>query len=370
MFDLIAVENYTPYYYNMLLAVVLVTYIHTIAFQLDDPKVVRSMKLAGFILLFFIIFYMGVRPISGYYFGDMGRYARRFEGLQNGQYIESEDDVVFAYFMKFSAMVMQVETFFLLCAFLYVYPLYLVCVRFFKEYWYYGFLMLLLSFTFWSSGTNGMRNGLAATFFLLAISRKHKWSIYAWLLVAVFTHKSLMLPAAAYFLTTKYKNTKQYIYIWFLAIPLSLAVGGLFEQFFLSLGFGQEDRLQGYLTELDEGIAKGKSGFRWDFLLYSSVGVFSGWYFIIKKKFDDPIYTQMVNMYIISNAFWILIIKANFSNRFAYLSWFMLALIIIYPLLKVKFSYRQHRLIGQILVLYFLFTYVLNVLLVKGPNLN
>jgi len=365
MFNLIAVENYSYYYFNILMIVVIISFIHTLVLDLEDQKAVRITKIGGFLLLVFIIVYMGVRPISGRYFGDMGRYARSFESFAKGQNIMKGDDILFAYFTKFCAMIMTVEMFFVICAFLYVYPLYLVSVRFFKKYWFYSFLMLALSFTFWGAGVNGMRNGLAATLFLFAISRKNKYHIYAWFLVSLLIHKSLIIPVAAYFLAANYKNTKMYIRIWILCIPLSLAVGSVFEQFFLSVGFGEEDRLQGYLTEIDEGIANSKTGFRWDFLLYSSIGVFSGWYFIVKKKFNDPIYIQMVNVYITVNAFWVLIIKANFSNRFAYLSWFMLSLIIIYPLLKVKFSNKQHRLIGQIFVLYYFFTYTLNVILAK-----
>ena len=118
-----------------------------------------------------------------------------------------------------------------------------------------------------------------------------------------------------------------------LCIPISLAAGGFWENFFGSLGF-QDDRLS-YLTEgnvNDDDFSS--TGFRWDFLLYSATAVYAGWYFIIKKGFEDKIYFWLFNTYVFANAFWILVIRANFSNRFAYLSWFMMALVIIYPLLK------------------------------------
>lgn len=363
MFDLIPVENYSYFYYNILLVVVVLSFAHSFVFRLDDPKSYNNLKIVGFVLMIIIIIYMGLRPISGRYFGDMGRYARSFDSFERGENVLIGDDILFAYFTKFCAMIMSVGTYFLLCAFLYVFPLYLVSVKFFKKYWYYSFLMLVISFTFWGAGVNGMRNGLATSFFLLAISRKNNLNIYLWFLIAILIHKSVIIPFAAYILTTNYKNTKLYIWIWIIAIPLSLAIGSLFEQFFLAVGFGEEERLQGYLTELDEGVANSKSGFRWDFLLYSATGVFAAYMYILKKKFDDPVYIQMVNIYLIVNTFWILLIRANFSNRFAYLSWFMLAIIIIYPLLKVQFLKAQHRLIGKIIVFYFFFTYILNVIL-------
>jgi tetratricopeptide (TPR) repeat protein len=107
-------------------------------------------------------------------------------------------------------------------------------------------------------------------------------------------------------------------------------------------------------------------GFRWDFLLYSATGVFAGWYFIFVKKIEDKLYIQIYNIYVLVNAFWVLVIRASFSNRFAYLSWFLLGVVIIYPLLKKQIFEKQHVLIGRIIFLYFAFTYVLNVLLVKA----
>jgi len=363
MFELIAVEDYTLFYYNIILVTVVISFFHAFSLPLDDRKTTHTLTVLGYILLVFLVLYMGLRPVSAIYFGDMGRYARSFEGFAVGDEVQLGDDLLFTYITKLTASIMSVTMYFLLLAFLYVYPLYVASKKFFKEYWYYGFLMLVLSFTFWASGTNGMRNGLAASFFVLGLSAKNKLFRYVWFVTAVLLHKSLIIPTVAYFLTLKYTNTKTYMRIWFLAIPLSLIVGGFFESFLLGIGFGEEDRLQGYLTELDEAYENSKAGFRWDFLLYSATGVYAGWYYIFKKKFEDPVYVQMVNIYLIVNAFWILIIRANFSNRFAYLSWFMLAIIIIYPLLKVQFSNTQHRLIGKIIVLYFLFTYLLNVVL-------
>jgi hypothetical protein len=153
---------------------------------------------------------------------------------------------------------------------------------------------------------------------------------------------------------------------WLIAIPLSLALGSFWENFFLNLGILEEDRLIGYLSGEEQYvklIEEENRGFRWDFLLYSGTGVFAGWYFIIKKKFEDVLYNQLFSIYLMANTLWILVIRSNFSNRIAYLSWFMLGVVIIYPLLKNKLVKKQHLLVGQILMVYYLFTYLLNVIL-------
>jgi hypothetical protein len=175
----------------------------------------------------------------------------------------------------------------------------------------------------------------------------------------------MLLPTFAFILVQFYNKPKTYLVFWLLCIPLSLAAGGFWESFFASLGF-QDERLS-YLTDgniNDDEFAY--TGFRWDFLLYSATGVFAGWYYIVKRDFSDPIYFKLFNIYLFANGFWILVIRANFSNRFAYLSWFMLALVIVYPLLKKEILEEdQNRKLGWILLVYFGFTFFMNVVLGK-----
>lgn len=226
--------------------------------------------------------------------------------------------------------------------------------------------MLIISLSFWGYGTNGIRNGIATSFFLLALSSKKNIFTWLWIIFAISFHKSLFIPTLAYIISFFYKNTKTYLKVWFIAIPLSLVLGSIIENFFMGLGVFSDNRITGYFED-DADIQSEFSslGFRWDFLLYSATGVFAGWYFIIKKQFEDKLYINLYNIYLITNAFWILVIRANFSNRFAYLSWFMLGIIIIYPFLKAKFFHNQHKIIGRIIFFYFLFTFLMNFVLAK-----
>ena len=77
------------------------------------------------------------------------------------------------------------------------------------------------------------------------------------------------------------------------------------------------------------------------------------------KILNEKIYS----IYLFANALWILVIQANFSNRFAYLSWFMLGLVIVYPFLKQLFFKNQSAILGNILLLYFVFTYLFDFVL-------
>lgn len=361
MNTLIPIEYYLFVYYHVLLIVALLTWINSKNMLLEGKENAKSKQMIGTFLLFFTTIYMGTRPISEKYFGDMQTYANKFMLYAQGEPVATGKDVYFEYFMKACTYVMSVEFFFLLCAFLYVYPLYLFSRKIFEKYWYYGFLMLLVSMSFWSYGTNGIRNGIGTSVFLYAVSQHKKGVLIALLCLSLMIHSALIIPIFAYVLATFYNKPRFYVLGWFMAIPMSLLFSGFWEGFFLGFGF-EEERVEGYLSVEDSQFQAlfSSMGFRWDFLLYSATGVFTGWYFIVKKQFNDVFYHRLYSTYVIANAFWILVIEALFSNRFAYMSWFMLGAIIIYPLLKMKFYVKQHELIGTIIVAYFSFTYLLN----------
>lgn len=344
--------------------VVLFLFFYSRKNDIRDLKSIRFINSLGLVVLIVVLFYMGLRPISGLYFVDMGVYARTFEEYASGGAIATEKDIYFEMFTKFCSSIMTVETYFLLCATLYIVPLYLAIKKIFKEYWFYAFLMLIITLTFWAYGTNGIRNGIATSIFLFAITRNNKLAIIGLLFLATSFHKSLFIPTIAYAVTYFYRNTKYIFYFWLLTIPLSLGFGGFWENFFLNLGFVDSQRIEGYFDDSQEAIEEViKVGFRWDFIIYSCTAVFSGWYFIFKKKFHDPFYNQIFNTYLIVNGIWILIIKANFSNRFAYLSWFFMGFVIIYPLLKNVFFNNQHQVVANIIIGFFLITFLLNVVL-------
>lgn len=353
MFNLIPLEFYTLLYYQILLVVTFFTFVglQRGAFKYSDIQL---------LLPLFLIFYMGLRPVSGRYFGDMATYSRMFINYQQGADVKNVKDIFFQYLVYYASKMMTVQTFFLVCAALYIVPLYLVCRKWFNSYWFYAFLMVVGSFSFWAYGTNGIRNGIAASLFLLAISREKRVFQLLWLIASVSFHKSMMLPAVGFLITMFYNKPEGFFYLWLAAIPLSLLLPGFWDNMFAS--WIDDERIS-YLTKGNINNDNFRSvGFRWDFLLYSATGVYAGWYYIFKKKLHDALYTKLFNIFLFANAFWILVIRTNFSNRFAYLSWFMLALVIVYPWLKKYFGIDQTKILGWITLVYFMFTYLMNML--------
>ena len=92
----------------------------TKGYLIQDPQ---KKEYASLLLLGIISLYMGLRPIS-YVFGDMGTYAKYFEEFANGAQIVNKKDYLWRLFMKFCSGIMTAQYFFLLCAILYVVPLY------------------------------------------------------------------------------------------------------------------------------------------------------------------------------------------------------------------------------------------------------
>ncbi|TXE11663.1 EpsG family protein [Seonamhaeicola algicola] len=349
-----SIYHYETYIYLCLFLLVF-TLIHALILRIHDLKNVAFINTVGYSLLVFFILFIGQREITSRYgFGDTANYYKAFDAFSKGAPIKEVKDLGWQLFMKSLATFTTAHTFFTICAFLYIFPLYKVSKAYFKEYWYYCFFAFLVSFSFYTYGVNGVRNGVAGSLFLWGLCYKDKkWLmilLFAW---AIMFHKTITLPVIAYLLTYLYNNPKSYLIAWFVAIPLSLVMGSVWIGIFASLGF--DDRLSGYLA----GSTTGTTSFRWDFIFYSSFAVFAGWYFIFKKKFKDRFYNQLLNTYLICNAFWILVIRANFSNRFAYLSWFMMAIVIFYPFLKTRLFKNHHLTLAKVLIAYFMFTFLM-----------
>lgn len=360
MFELVPVELYYPIYVNLSLGIVLFTLLHAYVLPIDDQKNVAFINWTGYLFLIFSLLFIGTRPVSGRFFGDMVTYNRYFTFYAAGGEVDLEKDVFFHLYMKLCSHILSVKMFFALCFFFYLFPLYRVSKVFFKQYWFYSFLMFAVSFSFWTYGTNGIRNGIACSIFLWGLSYYHNKIIMGIIFfISIQIHQTLLLPVMAFSIAFFYTKPKIFLMGWLAAIPLSIALGGFWENLFASMGFG-DDRLGGYLTGGDEFKESFSStGFRYDFLFYSAGAVFAGWYFIFKKDFQDKIYHVIYGTYLICNAFWILVIRASFSNRFAYLSWFMMGIVIIYPYLKRKFFKNHHIVVGKILTVYFMFTYLM-----------
>ena len=302
-----------------------------------------------------LVFWIGDRPVS-VIFGDTVSYASSYIKLDNnnpGTYNLREEWVWTWLMITCKKLGLNIHGFFIVIEAGYILSILWAVKRFMPTNTMLGMLFVFTSLMFFTFGTNGLRNGLACHIILLAMSFffDNKYITGALLcLIAFGIHRSTMLPIAGMvagrFLMTDLKWT---IYFWIISIFLSLALGNSIISFFSSLGF--DDRMSQYNTsEYDSSFSH--TGFRWDFLLYSAMPIIMGWYVCVKKHIRDDWYKAMCITYTLCNAFWVMIIRAAFSNRFAYLSWFMYPIIIAYPLINLPIWKDQDKKTGLILLAY------------------
>ena len=363
-----------PYYQDIYLYLVL---LFTILYLTDITKskyplaIIRFNPNGALFLCFFLIIFLGFRPIH-YAFGDTQGYYHNFNQLKRIETFEPEGvkDFGFSLFRFICSRYISAELFLFICIILYIYPL----IPAFKNLSNKSYPIMIIAFMggfyFFSGAVNIIRMGIASSFSILAFSlllknyHKHRLSAFFLFFLAIETQASIALPIAS-FLTTYYylyKHPKLIFTIWLFSIPLSLFNHSYFENFFISIGF--DNRLESSIeAQYDEYAYEGfsGSGFRWDFLLYSTVGVLWLWYLIIDKKIKDKNLIALAGTYILSNAFWILVIRAQFSDRFAGLSWYLYPIILVYPLIKYNiWKVNQKNLSITIIGLNFLFTFLMH----------
>lgn len=291
-----------------------------------------------YVLLFIIL--VGLRPISGYYFGDTSNYALGYNTYVSGTRmldLESKE-WVFEWMQYQCSKVMDVHGFFLLVEILYIVPVLWACYRLVPNHYILMFLFCMGAFSFFTYGVNGIRNGMACSLIIAAMACVNK-NLVNKIIVGILCflafniHRSTALPILCMVASFFVKDTRYIMGWWLFSIVLSLVAGGPIEVFFTGLGF--DDRMEGYSSENIDASAFSSTGFRWDFLLYSAMPIVLGYYVVFIRKIWDKNYLMLLNTYILCNSFWVMMIRASYSNRFAYLSWFMYALVLAYPCLKL-----------------------------------
>ena len=351
---MIPVEYYTIVYNLVLSFVIIIMTLHLFNYTKDEKIAPSILNLKSIVILCVVILFIGLRDpwASSIYFGDTPQYTVMFEEI-NLIGTKEMKDAGFEVFMKLCSHFLNIQAFYLLCAFLYVIPVYSTLKKWFAEKTFYALAVYVTAMSFWSFGINGLRNGLAASFFIYSLQFVNKKTVMiAIMLLAISFHKSMILPMIAFFATFYLKDTKILIKIWLFAIVIAFFFGDNIDLFIQNIyhSFGFEDvRTATYFTkELDD--EESIRSFRFDFILYSGFAIWLGYYYVVKKKYKDTLYTQLLNTYIIANTVWVILIYGIFTNRTAYLSWFIMPLVMIYPLLKANLFKRQYQKIAWMIL--------------------
>lgn len=330
----------------------------------NDKLLEQHSAAPAMLLALVLILFIGLRPVS-WVFGDTVNYAVGYARTSSHMSdIKWETEWLFSLYSSWcKSMGFSVNTYFLGIEMVYIGFQALACRRLVWESPWVAFMFILSAFSFFTYGVNGLRNGAACAMVMYAIVlvATDGSKLVAGLIVflAMGIHRSVMLPAACCAASIfVVRSPKLAIYLWVASIGISLvggsAISGLFS------GLGLDDRTDKYLSgQYFEENNFSRTGFRWDFLLYSAVPVLLTWQAVVKREIEDKTLNILATTYILANAFWVMMNRVAFSNRFAYLSWFLYPLLLAYIMIRPHIWDDQDRKCAWALLLHATFTLIM-----------
>ena len=319
------------------------------------------------IILFFlsvlITLFIGFRPLHRV-FVDMNNYNLAYIkniGLPFDFNWNSENFLFDNWFLFCASNHLDKSVFFVSIAAVYFVGAAIASFKLFRFHSVIGYLFFLGAFSAFSYGTNGIKAGAAMSVFLMAVAWWQNKKIAMLLLwISLGLHHSMLMPIGAFILCYFVRKPKLFFYCWLICLILSATHVTSFMNVVSDIIAGSDQRTANYFTEGDEW--GGKSGFRYDFVIYSFMPILVGYYVIFKRKINDSTYNFLWSLYCIINSFWLVCMYAQFTNRIAYLSWGMYPFVLCYPFLMIYFDERQYNWVGNIALLHLGFTLFMNII--------
>lgn len=357
---MIAARNYYTVY--LIIVTIITLFIYSkyskkngnITYPLNKRK-----KDGTFVLVLLMVLFIGFRPES-YVFIDMMNYITFYYALYEGNVFvfdkEAENLIFDNYFAWVGSMRLGTTFFFVSIAAIYFICMYIACKKMFPRDTLAAYLVFLAAFSTFSYGTNGIKAGAAASIFLMALAYRDNLKVCIPLtLVSWGFHHSMIMPVVAFALTLVYKNSKIYFAGWCFCLIAAIAHITFFQELFAGILSDSGDSGASYLSENSEW--GGRTGFRIDFVAYSVMPIFVGYWAVYKKKLQlSKLYTCLLNLYMTLNGTWMLCMYANFTNRIAYLSWFLYPVVLIYPYLKENWGPTRYKDFSKVMLAHLGFT--------------
>lgn len=323
----------------------------------------RTDALVG-VLVIFLILFIGLRPVSGRYFVDMANYVLYYEVFYDGATFifdwDSENKIFDNLFAWWGSVRLGYTSFFVFVATIYFAGAYLGIRKLFPNHRLTAFLVFLAAFSTFSYGTNGIKAGAATSLFIWALGYRENLKICIPLVLLSWgCHHSMIMVVAAFIVTLFVKNPKYFFWIWGFCFLMAAAHVTAFAHLFAG---ATTEHGAGYLLGTGGGD-RTKGGFRIDFIVYSAMPVIVGWYAVMKKKLHvSDLYKKLLSLYLCLNGVWMLCMYAAFTNRIAYLSWFIYPIVLIYPFLNEQWGRDRYKTFGLVMLGHLGFTLFMNII--------
>lgn len=253
----------------------------------------------------------------------------------------------------------------MLIATFYIFGIGFALYRWMPRHFTMGIMFYFTSLSFWTYSNNGIRQGMAASLMMAALAvmpviTRRMWPMIISLLLmllSIGTHNSLTATAAVALFAYFFPSKKRALYFWIICLLIS----PFSTKLFINIGdlLIQDRRVLYYgLDEASEEVFN-RVGWRWDFIIYSSLPVILGWYVFFKRKSKDHLYLFLYSIYTYSNALWLIVNSVAYSNRFAYISWYLYPVVLCYPLAKMYTFRNQGIWAGFLMIFYMILTLII-----------
>lgn len=348
---------YHPLYY---IVIGILTLIMILRYQSLSPEENRlhgkSNQIPTITLAILCIIFIGLRPLSGV-FVDMMNYNESYElqALNEHAMPHANNPGFNLFFDYYSLNDYPIVYFFFTIAVIYFGCMTFACIKLFKQDSFYAFLLFLGAFSTFTFGTNGIKSGAAASIFLVGLAlHDKKWWGWLFMLISLNFHHSMIIPIGGYILGKYYNKPKIFMGFWIFCLICAALHIQYFQYLFNDLG---NDKAAEYLSA-NENDWGGKTGFRIDFILYAFIPIVVGYWTIFIKGIQDKFYSSVFNLYLFTNAIWMLCMYVPYNNRIAYLSWSILPLVFSYPYFRFNLCDNQYIILNRISLLYIVFSIV------------
>lgn len=351
----------TSYYSFYLILISILTFFCIFKYSYLSPdRIGKSLRLnyiPSIILISFLILFIGLRPLSGTFI-DMMNYNEAFNAVQSNsrgfEYNNDTDNFIFDNLLSYIANnYYEIIVFFFIIAFIYFICMFWALKLIFPNDLFYALVIYLGALSTFSYATNGIKAGAAASLFLLVFAFYRKpILIVLFGIISLGFHHSMVLPILGFAFAYFIRNPKWFFMGWIFCLFLSFFHINAITEFLANF---VDDKGQSYLLGDEIGWG-GKTGFRWDFVLYSLIPILIGIWAIYRHRVIDRLYQLLLCTYLAVNGIWMLCMYVPFNNRIAYLSWFMLPVVSIYPFIKLKTGTRQYIQLNYVASFFLAFT--------------
>lgn len=230
---------------------------------------------------------------------------------------------------------------------------YMVSKKYFPyEYAGYFVLCVIGCMGFVSYGSNTIRAGFGIALLLLAFCTENKIAKICLSIASIGCQMSMLLPVVCYLASVYIAKKHRWCeYIWIICLIITSLTSVVSD---IMTMFGALDARIEEMANYDGTSDVYNVGFRIDFLFYSVIPIIIAKY-NLKNMIEDPLYLRIYRTYLLANAAWLLLMRIPFTDRVAYLSWFLIPFLLLYPVLNghLNTQYPQRyilRVIGLFVV--------------------